>query len=82
MSALKSFKQWVYLMQQIHEAKFYIGRAEELGHPHLLKSYNDILEFLAHFRAASILTQSVSLALAQDGNAFKAPLFLAAIRRA
>lgn len=39
-------------MQQIHEASYYIRRAEELGHPHLWKSYDAILEFLAHFRGA------------------------------
>jgi hypothetical protein len=52
MSALKNFNRWIYLMQQIHEACYYIGRAEELGHPHLLKSYDEILEFLAYFRSA------------------------------
>lgn len=39
-------------MQQIHEASYYIRRAEELGHTHLWKSYDPILEFLAHFRSA------------------------------
>jgi hypothetical protein len=52
MSALDNFSRWVYLMQQIHEARYYIARAEELGHPHLWKSYESILEFLAHFRGA------------------------------
>jgi hypothetical protein len=52
MSALNNFSRWVYLMQEILEARYYIARAEELGHPHLLKSYETILEFLAHFRGA------------------------------
>ncbi len=39
-------------MQQVHEASYYIRRAEELGHPHLLQSYDAILEFLAYFRSA------------------------------
>ena len=39
-------------MQQIHEARYYIRRAEELSHPHLWTSYDAILEFLAHFRSA------------------------------
>jgi len=52
MSALKNFSRCVYLMQQVHEARYYIGRAEELGHPHLWQSYEAILEFLAHFRSA------------------------------
>ena len=52
MSAQENFSRCVYLMQQIHEASYYIRRAEELGHPHLLQSYEAILEFLAHFRSA------------------------------
>jgi hypothetical protein len=52
MSALKNFSRWIYLMQQVHEATYYIRRAEELGHPHLLQSYEAILEFLAYFRSA------------------------------
>lgn len=39
-------------MQQIHEAGYYIKKAEELGHPHLWQSYEAILEFLAYFRGA------------------------------
>lgn len=52
MSALNNFSCWVYLMQQVLEARYNIARAEELGHPHLFKSYETILEFLAHFRGA------------------------------
>lgn len=39
-------------MQHVHEARYYIARAEELGHSHLWTSYEPILEFLAHFRSA------------------------------
>ncbi|WP_147433782.1 hypothetical protein [Acidovorax sp. 93] len=52
MNELNSFSRWVYLLQQVHEARYYIARAEELGHPHLWTSYEAILEFLAHFRGA------------------------------
>jgi hypothetical protein len=52
MSALNNFSRWVYLMQQVHEARYYIAKAEELGHPHLWRSYEAILDFLAHFRGA------------------------------
>jgi hypothetical protein len=52
MSALKNYRRQIYLMQQIHEAGYYIKRAEELGHPHLWITYDAILEFLAHFRNA------------------------------
>lgn len=39
-------------MQQVHEASYYINRAEAVGHPHLWKSYEPILEFLVYFRGA------------------------------
>ncbi len=52
MSALNHFSHWVYLMQLVHEARYYIARAEDLGHPDLWRSYEGILEFLAHFRGA------------------------------
>ncbi|MBT2375524.1 hypothetical protein [Pseudomonas fluorescens] len=52
MSALSSYKGHIHLMRQIHEASYYIGRAEELGHPHLWHSYPQILEFLGHFKSA------------------------------
>lgn len=44
MSALSSYKSQIHLMRQIHEASYYISKAEELGHPHL--------EFLGHFKSA------------------------------
>ena len=52
MNALEKYKQWVFLMQQIHEASYYIRRSEELGHPQLWTSYSHILEFIAHFKSA------------------------------
>lgn len=52
MGALQNFGRWVYLMQQVHEARYYIKKAEELGHPHLLRSYEAILDFLVYFRGA------------------------------
>ncbi|MCY1258473.1 hypothetical protein D9M68_47330 [compost metagenome] len=51
MSALSSYKGQIHLMRQIHEASYYIGKAEELGHPHLWNSYIPILEFLGHFKS-------------------------------
>lgn len=52
MSALKNYKKWIYQMQLVHEAKYYILKSEELGHPHLWGSYSPILDFLAHFKGA------------------------------
>jgi hypothetical protein len=51
-AALKNLNRWVYLMAQIHEARYYVARAEELGHPHLWTTYEAILDFLANFRGA------------------------------
>lgn len=52
MSALENFTRWVYVMQQIHEAQHYIGRAEAIGHPCLWTSYESIWDFLAFFKGA------------------------------
>lgn len=52
MSALSSYKSQIHLMRQIHEASYYIGKAEELGHPHLWTSYTPFLEFSGHFKNA------------------------------
>lgn len=41
-------------MQQVHEARRYITRAEALGHPPLLQSLDGLLEFLLYFRGALI----------------------------
>lgn len=52
MSALSSYKGQIHLMRQIHEASYYISRAEELGHPHHLTTYPHILDFLGYFKSA------------------------------
>lgn len=52
MSARNNFNRRIFHMQLIHEASYYIKKAEELGHPHLWISYEAILEFLAYFRSA------------------------------
>lgn len=52
MSALTRYTSQIHLMRQIHEATYYISRAEELGHPHLWTSYPPILEFFGHFKSA------------------------------
>ena len=49
---LEQLKRWIFLMQQIHEAKHYITKAKEKSHPHLWETMNGTLEFLAHFRGA------------------------------
>jgi hypothetical protein len=51
-TALEQLHRWISLMQQVYEAKHYIARAEELGHPHLLLDLDTILEFILHFRGA------------------------------
>ncbi|WP_116800547.1 hypothetical protein [Pseudomonas syringae] len=52
MSALSSYKSQIHLMRQIHEARYYISRAEELGDPNLWTSYPPVLEFFGHFKSA------------------------------
>jgi len=44
MSALSSYTGQTHLMRQIHEAHYYIGKAEEHGHSNLWNSYAPILE--------------------------------------
>jgi hypothetical protein len=51
-AALRNLDRWIYLMHQVHEARYYIGRADKLGHPHLWTSYEAILDFLSYFRSA------------------------------
>ena len=41
-------------MQQIHEAKHYIERTEQLAHPHLMQSFDEIWGVLLAFRGAII----------------------------
>jgi hypothetical protein len=49
---LERLKRWIFLMQQIHEAKHYLTKAKEKSHPHLWETMDGILEFLAYFRGA------------------------------
>ena len=51
-TALRNLDRWIFLMQQVHEARYYIDRAQQLGHPENFQSLEGILEFLAHFRGA------------------------------
>jgi len=41
-------------MQQVHEAKLYIERAEQLAHPHLMQTLDEIWGVLLAFRGAII----------------------------
>jgi hypothetical protein len=41
-------------MQQVHEAKHYIERTEQLAHPHLMQTFDDIWGVLLAFRGAII----------------------------
>lgn len=50
--ALMPLRRWIFLMQQIHEAKYFIKRAEELGHPRLFVAWEPMLDFLVYFRGA------------------------------
>ncbi len=52
MSALSNYNRQIHLMRQIHEASYYISKAEERGHPHLWNSYIAILDFLGYFKSA------------------------------
>jgi hypothetical protein len=52
MTALSSYERQIHLMRQIHEAGYYIRKAEELGHPHLWTSYDLLLDFLGNFKGA------------------------------
>lgn len=59
MSALSSYKGQIHLMRQIHEASYYIGKAVDLGHPHLWDSYPPLLDFLGNFKVRSTRMRSV-----------------------
>lgn len=52
MSAIDQLPRWVHLMQQVHEARFYVDRATELGNPEQFRTHDGILEFLVYFRSA------------------------------
>lgn len=52
MTVTQELQRWICLMQQICEAKYYISRAEAIGHPKQFQSLDGIFEFLVYFRGA------------------------------
>ena len=50
--SLAQIQRWMPLMQQVHEAVYYIGRALHLGHPEQFSTLEGQLEFLLYFRGA------------------------------
>jgi hypothetical protein len=53
-AALKNLYRWIYVMQQVHEARWYVERAMAIGHPEQFQTLAGIREFLAYFRGALI----------------------------
>jgi hypothetical protein len=53
-NALKQLHRWISLMQHVIDAKHYIKRTEELAHPHLMRTFDDIWGVLLAFRGAII----------------------------
>jgi hypothetical protein len=51
---LEQLRRWISLMQQVHEAKHYIQRTEQLAHPHLMQTFDEIWGVLLAFRGALI----------------------------
>ena len=51
---LGHLRRWISLMQQVHEAKHYIERTEQLAHPHLMQTFDEIWGVLLAFRGAII----------------------------
>src|SRR5580700_6829038 len=51
-TALGQLHRRISLMQQVHEAKHYIRRTEQLAHPELMQTLDDIWGVLLHFRGA------------------------------
>lgn len=51
-TALQQLHRWIFVLQQVHEARHYVDRAGELGHPEQFQSMDGILEFLVYFRGA------------------------------
>jgi hypothetical protein len=49
---LEQLHRWIFLMQQVHEAKHYIGRTEQLAHPERMQTFDEIWGVLLHFRGA------------------------------
>ncbi len=51
---LEQLRRWISLMQQVHEAKHYIERTEQLAHPHLMRNFDELWGVLLAFRGAII----------------------------
>jgi hypothetical protein len=51
-TALEQLHRWIPLMQQVHEANHYIARTEQLAHPHLMQTFDEIWGVLVYFRGA------------------------------
>jgi len=51
---LGQLRRWISLMQQVHEAKHYIQRTEQLAHPHLIRTFDEMWGVLLAFRGAII----------------------------
>lgn len=49
---IAELQRWIYLMQQAHEASYYISRASSIGRPEQFNTLEGTLEFSAYFRAA------------------------------
>ncbi len=49
---VQQLERWIYLMQQIFEARHYAERAREIGNPAQFETIGGILEFLVFFRGA------------------------------
>jgi hypothetical protein len=53
-NTLKQLHRWISLMQHVIDAKYYIKRTEELAHPQLMQTFDDIWGVLLAFRGAII----------------------------
>jgi hypothetical protein len=51
---LEQLRRWICLMQQVHEARHYIEKTEQLAHPHLMRTFDELWGVLLAFRGAII----------------------------
>jgi hypothetical protein len=51
---LSQLRRWISLMQQVHEAKHYIERTEQLAHPQVMQTFDELWGVLLAFRGAII----------------------------
>ena len=49
---IAELQRWIFLMQQVHEASYFISRASSMGRPEQFATHEGVLEFSAYFRAA------------------------------